>query len=126
MTEQTEEQTTQGGPGVDEATEVQTTKGQQSGSAGDNDRAPLFASDDADRFRQRWDSLQSTFVDQPQQTVEEADNLVSDLMQQLTTGFSEKRSQLEAQWEQGDEVSTEDLRVALTRYRSFFNRLLSV
>jgi hypothetical protein len=70
--------------------------------------------------------LQPSFVDQPRQTVEEADNLVGDLLQQLTAGFSEKRSHLEAQWEQGDEVSTEDLRVALTRYRSFFNRLLSV
>lgn len=125
MTEQTE-QTTQGGPAVDEATEEQTSTGQQSGTVGGgDDRAPLFAADDAQRFRQRWDSLQSSFVDQPRQTVEEADNLVSDLMQQLTAGFSEKRSNLEAQWEHGDEVSTEDLRVALTRYRSFFNRLLS-
>jgi hypothetical protein len=126
MTEQTE-QTTHDDPGVDEATEEQRSMEQQSDTAGrDTDRAPLFATDDAERFRQRWDSLQSSFVDQPRQTVEEADNLVNDLMQQLTAGFGEKRSQLEAQWEQGDEVSTEDLRVALTRYRSFFNRLLSV
>ena len=126
MTEQTE-RTTHDDPSVDEATQKQRPTEQQSDTAGrDNDRAPLFATDDAERFRQRWDSLQSSFVDQPRQTVEEADNLVNDLMQQLTAGFSEKRSHLEAQWEQGDEVSTEDLRVALTRYRSFFNRLLSV
>ena len=57
--------------------------------------------------------------------VEQADDLVGDLMQQLTTGFTERRSKLEEQWSEGDQASTEDLRVALTRYRSFFNRLLS-
>jgi ElaB/YqjD/DUF883 family membrane-anchored ribosome-binding protein len=126
MSEQTE-QTTHAHPGVDEAMQEERSMEQQSDKAGrDNDRVPLFATDDVERFRQRWESLQSSFVDQPRQTVEEADNLVNDLMRQLTAGFGEKRSQLEAQWEQGDEVSTEDLRVALTRYRSFFNRLLSV
>jgi hypothetical protein len=126
MTEQTE-QTRHDDPGADEVAQEQASTEQQSAKGGgNNDRAPLFATDDAERFRQRWESLQSSFVDQPRQTVEEADNLVGDLLQQLTAGFSEKRSHLEAQWEQGDEVSTEDLRVALTRYRSFFNRLLSV
>jgi hypothetical protein len=91
-----------------------------------DDRAPLFAADDADRYRQRWESLQARFVDQPRETVAEADNLVSEVMQQLTAGFSDRRSSLEAQFEQGDQVSTEELRVTLTRYRSFFNRLLSV
>jgi hypothetical protein len=57
--------------------------------------------------------------------VEQADDLVGELMQQLSEGFRDKRSNLEAQWEKGDDVSTEDLRIALTRYRSFFNRLLS-
>jgi hypothetical protein len=126
MSEQ-REQTRHDDPGADEVALEQTSTGQQSAEGGgNNDRAPLFATDDAERFRQRWESLQSSFVDQPRKTVEEADNLVGDLLQQLTAGFSEKRSHLEAQWEQGDEVSTEDLRVALTRYRSFFNRLLSV
>jgi len=91
-----------------------------------DDRAPLFAADDADRYRQRWESLQARFVDQPRETVAEADNLVSEVMQQLTAGFSDRRSSLEAQFEQGDQVSTEELRVTLTRYRSFFHRLLSV
>ena len=90
-----------------------------------DERAPLFPSEEADRFRQRWESLQAGFVDQPREMVEQADDLVSELMQQLTAGFSEKRSNLEQQWEHGDEISTEELRVALTRYRSFFNRLLS-
>ena len=89
------------------------------------ERAPLLADDNAQSFRQRWDDLQAGFVDHPREVVQEADDLVGKLMQEISTGFSERRSSLEAQWEQGDDVSTEDLRIALTRYRSFFNRLLS-
>lgn len=93
--------------------------------ADDDQRAPLLPGDEAERFRRRWEELQTGFVDQPRQMVEEANELVGDLMQQLTAGFSEERSSLESQWDSGEDVSTEDLRVALTRYRSFFNRLLS-
>jgi hypothetical protein len=93
--------------------------------ADDDERAPLLPGDEAERFRRRWEDLQTGFVDQPRQTVDEANKLVGALMQQLTEGFSEERSSLESQWDSGDDVSTEDLRVALTRYRSFFNRLLS-
>ena len=89
------------------------------------DRAPLFPSDDAERFRRRWEELQAGFVDRPREMVEEADDLVGELMQQLTAGFDNERTSLEAQWEKGEDISTEDLRVALKRYRSFFNRLLS-
>jgi len=92
---------------------------------GDAERTPLLADDNAQSFRQRWDDLQAGFVDHPREMVEEADDLVSKLMQEISTGFDERRSSLEAQWERGDDVSTEDLRIALTRYRSFFNRLLS-
>jgi hypothetical protein len=91
----------------------------------DEERAPLLASTDAEGFRRRWEDLQAGFVDQPREMVEQANELVGELMQQLSAGFSEKRGELEAQWEKGEDVSTEDLRVALTRYRSFFNRLLS-
>jgi hypothetical protein len=89
------------------------------------EQAPLFPNDEAERFRRRWEDLQAGFVDRPREMVEEADDLVGELMQQLTTGFDNERSSLEAQWEKGEDVSTEELRVALTRYRSFFNRLLS-
>jgi hypothetical protein len=89
------------------------------------ERAPLLANEEAQRFRRRWEDLQAGFVDEPRQMVEEADDLVGELMKQLTAGFSDERSNLEAQWERGEDVSTEELRVALTRYRSFFNRLLS-
>lgn len=94
--------------------------------AGSEVREPLLPADQGDRFEQRWHEIQTSFVDEPRQAVEQADTLVAELMQELASGFSESRSKLEAQWddEEGD-VSTEDLRVALTRYRSFFNRLLS-
>jgi hypothetical protein len=90
------------------------------------DRAePLLPADQTDRFRQSWEGIQRDFVDRPRESVEQADALVADLMQRLAAGFSNERSRLESQWEGGDDVSTEDLRVALTRYRSFFQRLLS-
>ena len=85
----------------------------------------LLPPDQAQHFTTRWQEIQGSFVDQPRESVEQADALVTDLMQQLTAGFSNERQNLEAQWDRGDDVSTEDLRVALTRYRSFFDRLLS-
>lgn len=89
------------------------------------EREPLFAGEDADRFRSRWQEVQAGFVDEPRQAVQDADGLVADLMQRLAATFSEERSSLESQWDSGEDASTEDLRVALQRYRSFFDRLLS-
>lgn len=103
----------------------QISGGDAASDEGGAERTPLLADDNAQSFRQRWDDLQAGFVDHPREVVEEADDLVSKLMEEISTGFSERRSSLEAQWERGDDVSTEDLRIALTRYRSFFNRLLS-
>jgi hypothetical protein len=86
----------------------------------------LFAEDELLGLRSRWDEVQSGFVDDPKDCVQKADGLVSDVVDQLTTGFSEARSRLEAQWARGEEASTEDLRLALKRYREFFERLLAV
>jgi hypothetical protein len=88
--------------------------------------APLLANDRCDDFRKRWDTIQTSFVDEPRQAVEKADSLVAELMQDLAKTFSNERQNLESQWGRGDDVSTEDLRIALQRYRSFFSRLLSV
>jgi hypothetical protein len=85
----------------------------------------LLPTDAADRYRSDWQEIQRDFVDEPRSAVERADKLVEDLMQRLSASFSNERSRLEEQWDSGDDVSTEDLRVALTRYRSFFERLLS-
>ena len=86
---------------------------------------PLLPRDQGDRFASRWQEIQAGFVDHPRESVEQADALVADLMQRLAASFAEERSGLESQWDRGDDVSTEDLRVALTRYRTFFDRLLS-
>jgi signal recognition particle GTPase len=86
----------------------------------------LFADDEAQGLRSKWEDVQRGFVDEPREAVQKADDLVSDLVERLTKGFAETRSGLEEQWNKGEEASTEDLRVALTRYRAFFQRLLKV
>ena len=87
---------------------------------------PLFSESEMGEFRSRWSNVQTGFVDDPRRTVEDADRLVASVMQRLAEGFANERSALEKQWDQGDHVSTEDLRVALQRYRSFFDRLLKL
>jgi hypothetical protein len=90
-----------------------------------DDREPLIGDDDTRDVQVRWEQIQVSFVDEPRRSVEEADTLVAELMQRLADSFAQERERLEGQWDRGDEVSTEDLRVALQRYRSFFARLLS-
>ncbi len=91
-----------------------------------HDSESLFGGIDMSGLRSRWDDVQAAFVDDPRECVQKADRLVSDVVDQLTTGFAEARSRLEEQWSRGQEASTEDLRQALKRYREFFQRLLSV
>jgi hypothetical protein len=86
---------------------------------------PLLGSDEASGFRTRWDSVQAQFVDDPRHAVEEADHLVAEAIQRLAQVFADERADLERQWDRGDDISTEDLRVSLQRYRSFFRRLLA-
>lgn len=86
----------------------------------------LFPSGETEGFRSRWTEVQTGFVDEPRHAVEQADGLVAEMMQRLATVFAEERARLEEQWSRGDDISTEDLRQALRRYRSFFDRLLSV
>jgi len=88
--------------------------------------AALLVADDSQRFRTRWSEIQTGFVDEPRKAVEQADGLVAELMKRLAEGFATERATLEKHWHEGNDVSTEDLRQALQRYRSFFDRLLSV
>jgi hypothetical protein len=90
------------------------------------DLVPLFSNDAVQDYRSRWNALQTGFVDEPRHAVEEADELVAQVIKDLAETFSDERSKLEKQWDQGDKVSTEDLRLVLQRYRSFFDRFLSV
>jgi len=87
------------------------------------DENPLLPAEQSEDFTSRWREIQTSFVDEPRESVEKADELVGDMMQRLAAIFSSERERLEGQWDNG--VSTEDLRVALTRYREFFDRLLS-
>jgi hypothetical protein len=90
----------------------------------DLDTRLLPPGEDAE-FQARWLQLQAGFVDEPRRTVERADELVSEVMQRIDEGFVSERERLEAQWDRGEEVSTEDLYVTLQRFRTFFRRLLS-
>jgi glutathione S-transferase len=98
----------------------------QFGTTANENASPLFPSNELENLRSRWSEIQTAFVDEPRKAVEQADNLVASAMKRLAEVFAEERSKLEKQWDRGDNVSTEDLRVALQRYRTFFQRLLSV
>jgi len=87
---------------------------------------PLFEEDAARKFRSRWLAIQSKFVDDPGDSVKQADNLVADVIKNVTMNFANRRVSLEKQWNGGDNTSTEDLRIALKQYRSFFDRLLTL
>ena len=91
-----------------------------------NGSTPLFPSEELEGLRARWKEIQTAFVDEPRKAVEQADGLVASAMKRLAEVFAQERSGLEQQWARGDNVSTEALRVALQRYRAFFDRLLSV
>jgi len=92
----------------------------------DGQPTPLFFESETGNFRSQWTNIQSDFVDEPRRAVEDADSLVASLMKKLAEGFAQERDRLEKQWDHGGDVSTEDLRIALQRYRSFFDRLLQV
>lgn len=112
-----------GTPGASGTHDHTTGAGDTHGTGPD---AGLFADDDRVGLRSRWDALQASFVDDPKQCVQEADGLVEEVVQRLTASFAQARSRLDEQWSQGHEASTEDLRLALQRYRDFFQRLLTV
>lgn len=86
---------------------------------------PLFPDTELTELRARWDKTQIGFVDEPRAAVEQADSLVATVVKRLAEQFAAERAELEHQWDRGTEVSTEDLRQALRKYRSFFDRLLA-
>ncbi|WP_251091496.1 hypothetical protein [Streptomyces sp. Caat 7-52] len=91
-----------------------------------DEELPQLLTDDEERgFRDRWQTIQNRFVDDPREAVHDADTLVAEVMQTLATTFAQHKKDLEGQWGEGEKVDTEQLRGALRRYRSFFNRLLS-
>jgi hypothetical protein len=91
-----------------------------------NGRSAMFPGNETESFRSRWRDIQADFVDSPRESVKKADELVAAIIQRLAQVFSAEREKLESNWGEGRDVSTEDLRQALQRYRSFFDRLLSL
>jgi hypothetical protein len=91
-----------------------------------DDNTLLFADEHLSGLRSRWNDVQAAFVDDPKECVQKADSLVAEVVEELHASFADTRSRLEAQWARGEDASTEDLRLALKRYRDFFQRLLSV
>ena len=92
---------------------------------GDQLHAQLLEDDELRSIRGQWKDIQAEFVDEPRKAVQEADALVAELMQRLAQTFASEREELESRWAGGEDVSTEDLRSGLRRYRSFFERLLA-
>lgn len=92
----------------------------------DRSVTPLLPQDVAEQLRARWDAVQTGFVDEPRRAVEEADALVADAIKRLANSFASARANLERDWDRSGDVSTEDLRQALQRYRAFFGRLLQI
>jgi hypothetical protein len=86
----------------------------------------LLAKRQVEEMRSRWGTIQESFIDEPRKAVKEADALVASAVKQISEAFSAQRGELEKQWTQGDQISTEELRLALQRYRAFFSRLLSI
>lgn len=93
---------------------------------GETGWSPLFSEEDTRGFRERWDAIQTAFVDEPRDAVQRADGLVAEAMKRLAGGFADARAELERQWAEGRDISTEDLRQAFKRYRTFFDRLLAI
>ena len=93
---------------------------------GDQNSGPLLAPDCLAEMRTRWETIQTGFVDDPQISVQEADELVATAIKKLAESFAQERAKLEQEWSKGNNVSTEDLRQGLRRYRAFFHRLLSI
>jgi hypothetical protein len=107
---------------IDQSRDLET---RQAGEE-NNGRAPLFNEDERQNLRSRWQQIQGGFVDEPRSAVQQADELVASTIKRLAEIFADERSRLESDWSRGDDISTEDLRQALRRYRSFFDRMLAV
>jgi hypothetical protein len=105
-------------PALEASTRTETRASAEAGA--------LFPDAELQGFRARWSRVQTSFVDEPREAVQQADFLVANVVKRIAEQFSAERETLEKQWEKGQEVSTEDLRQALKRYRSFFERLLTV
>ena len=113
-------------PRVEQRRDERVAENQAPANTLDEGLEPLFEDESAQKFRSRWQVIQGKFVDDPRDSVKLADDLVADIIKSVTMSFADRRIGLETQWNSGENISTEDMRVALKRYRSFFERLLTL
>jgi hypothetical protein len=115
-------------PIIEERTDVMEVREGRSGRLPESGDSPavLLPEDFTQDLRRRWDQVQTGFVDEPRKAVQQADELVGSAIDRLSQSFTEQRKTLEGQWDKGGDVSTEDLRQALRKYRAFFQRLLAI
>lgn len=106
------------------ASEPAESPAQEAAGPAEDESPQLLTTEDEESFRVRWQEIQNRFVDDPRDAVHAADSLVADVMQTLAATFAQHKQDLEGQWKRGEEADTEDLRMALRQYRSFFHRLL--
>lgn len=99
---------------------------ERAGSADEYEQMRLLPDEVVNELSPRWSDVQASFVDEPRRAVEQADELVADAVERLQQAFAQARSSLERDWDRGEDVSTEDLRQAFRRYRTFFDRLLQI
>ncbi|HLO31569.1 MAG TPA: hypothetical protein VK249_20625 [Anaerolineales bacterium] len=118
--------TTEGQAEEEQRVEERTRENTARRTSTDEKLETLFHKGEAQQFQSRWLDIQNKFVDDPRDSVKQADDLVADILKSVTMSFANRRIALEQQWNGGKDVSTEDLRMALKRYRSFFNRLLTL
>lgn len=112
-------------PGPKLTTTTTTTKTSSNSGSTNDPASPFLSAEFVRDLRKRWDGIQAAFVDEPRDAVEQADELVASAIKQLTESFSEARSNVEGQTH-GDQVNTEDLRIAMKKYRSLFQKLAAV
>jgi hypothetical protein len=105
---------------------MERTRESQIREEAEEERSALFPDHEVRDMRSHWDRIQTGFVDEPRRAVEQADGLVASANKRIAEQFAQERARLEQQWNRGDNVSTEDLRLALQRYRAYFDRLLSM
>jgi hypothetical protein len=103
-----------------------TAGGTQAADVAEERAEPLLSNTVTQDLRARWQTIQTGFVDEPRRAVEEADALVAEAIKHLAESFAATRANLEREWDKGEDVSTEDLRQVLRRYRSFFSHLLEI
>lgn len=107
------------------AEEPEATTSRETEAAATDEPVRLLQPDELHAVITKWREIQAEFVDQPKRAMQEADELVTALMDRLAQTFAEQREHLEARWSDAENVSTEELRQGLQRYRSFFERLLA-